>query len=577
MPNSAAVSPVSPVSPISLQELTQELAQELALGTGAVLVAADAADADAADAADVAATAATAVPITDITHDSKQCRPGMMFACLVGENHDGHDFATEAIQAGAVALLTQRKLDAAAQAEVPQLVVSDVREALGFCAAAIHHHPSKQVSVIGVTGTAGKTSTCHAISQMLNATGRSTALLGTLDGPRTTPEATDLNRWLAQVADAPYAVIEVSSHALALGRVNGIQFSVGVFTNLSPEHLDFHADMEDYFAAKSKLFDGRSAQAVVNIDNEWGIRLQRQLESGGASSGGPLHPCSARDMQDVEIAADCLRYTWRNRRLTTALCGRLNLANLAAAAATGLALGLTESEVATGLESIRPVNGRMQRVAALGTTTGTADDPGTATGTATDPAADAGTAAGASLGEPELTVLVDYAHKPDALAAALSSARELVGCLSPAADAGTATGTAADAGAATGTAAPGRVWVVFGAGGDRDKSKRPLMGEVAAQLADFVVITSDNPRDEDPAVIAAEIKAGCADGNAEVQTILSRHSAIGHAIANAAPADVVLIAGKGHEATQVDRSGAKPFADAQVAAEHLAKKSRCGK
>ncbi len=468
----------------------------------------------------VSATSA-AVPVSDITHDSRQCQPGMMFACVVGANHDGHDFAGEAIQAGAAALLVQRKLSE--HSDVPQLLVPDVREALGACAAAIHHHPSQRVSVIGVTGTAGKTSVTHAISQMLNATQRHSELLGTLQGARTTPEAPDLSRWLNQVADTAsgaFAVVEVSSHALALGRVNGIEFAAGVFTNLSPEHLDFHTDMEDYFQAKAKLFDGRSSLAVINTGNEWGNRLHQQVSQQNKNSV-PIFPYSVGDMSDVEVGSDYLSYTWRGRRLTTRLCGRINLENLAAAAATGLALELSETEVVAGLESVQPVPGRMQPITAP---------------------------ASQDLG---ITVLVDYAHKPDALAAALASAREL---------------------------AAARLWAVFGAGGDRDKAKRPLMGEVASELADFVVVTSDNPRSEDPAAIAAEIEAGYTAGRntadrATSERILNRSEAIGYAIANAAPGDVVLIAGKGHESTQIDSTGAKPFDDAEVAAQKLNQRS----
>ncbi len=476
--------------------------------------------------------------ISDITHDSRGwqassrgiSQPEMMFACVVGAEHDGHKFADEAVQAGATALLVQRKLDELA--DISQLVVNDVRAVLGKCAAAVHHHPSRHVNVVGVTGTAGKTTVCHAVAQMLNTTNRSAQQLGTLDGARTTPESTDLNRWLAQIAaesagtsdssgaTKPFAVTEVSSHALALGRVEGIEFAASVFTNLSQEHLDFHMDMENYFQTKARLFDSRSALAVINNGCEWGARLRNQLDGTM-----PVHPYSSDDMSDVEVSNDYLRFTWRSRRLKSQLRGRFNIENLAAAAATCLALGLDEDEVEVGLQSVQPVPGRMQPVSVPGFE---------------------------ALG---IAVLVDYAHKPEALIAALTSAREM----------------------AKTTNSQSRLWVIFGAGGDRDSSKRPLMGKAAASLADFVVITSDNPRSEDPAVIAAEIEVGCVGGAAEIQRILNRSEAIDYAIANAQAGDVVLIAGKGHEATQIDSSGTQPFDDSKVAAERLASRLRGSK
>ncbi|HCB37717.1 MAG TPA: UDP-N-acetylmuramoyl-L-alanyl-D-glutamate--2,6-diaminopimelate ligase, partial [Acidimicrobiaceae bacterium] len=386
------------------------------------------------------------VIVSDVTHDSRQVRPGMLFACVAGANHDGHDFASEAVHAGAAALLVSRRLDSLT---VPQLVVPDVRAALGPCAAAVHGHPSRRVCTIAVTGTAGKTTVSHALAAVLNAAGRRCAVLGTLHGTHTTPEATDLNRWLAARTAAgagrPHAVVEVSSHALALGRVDAVEFAAGVFTNLSPEHLDFHGGMDAYFDAKVSLFDGRSALAVVNVGDEWGGRLRARI-----ADRTPVHAYSPDDMTDVESSLAGLRFTWRGRRLASRLVGRANVENLAAVAATALALGLDEDAVAAGLEAVEPVPGRMQPVSAAA---------------------------------PGATVLVDYAHKPGALAAALAGARELTGVREPACDAG-------------------RLWVVFGAGGNRDHDKRAEMGRVAAELADVVVVTTDNPRTESAAAIA---------------------------------------------------------------------------
>lgn len=488
------------------------------------------------------------VRIIDMTHDSKQCGPGMLFACVRGAAHDGHDFAATAVRSGAVALLVQRQLKSVET--VPQLVVPDVRAVLAACAAAVHKHPSKRVRVIGVTGTAGKTTVCHAISQMLKTVGRQSAQLGTLDGERTTPEATDLNRWLAAVADShpgeqQFAVMEVSSHALRLDRVCGIGFAAGVFTNLSSEHLDFHCTMQDYFEAKAELFDGRSAIAVVNIGCEWGRRLVEGIQERDCAL--PIHPYTSADMSDVEVSAEGLLFSWRGQRVRSRLIGRFNLENLAAAAATGLALGLSEAEVAAGLEGVTPVGGRMQPVGGRMQPVSAA-----AVGGAPDP-----------MVVPVVLpmVLVDYAHKPDALSAALSSAREV-------------------AEARAGSSIFGRLWVVFGAGGERDTAKRPLMGEIAARLADFVIVTSDNSRSEDPDAIAAEIEAGIptdigsttsndsatTPGNTEVHRILDRAAAIAYAIDHAAAADVVVIAGKGHETTQTGHTGTLPFDDSQVAA-----------
>jgi UDP-N-acetylmuramoyl-L-alanyl-D-glutamate--2,6-diaminopimelate ligase len=449
-----------------------------------------------------------AVLVRGITHDSRSVMPGSLFGCVVGQRHDGHRFAAEALNAGAAALLVSRVLDV----DVPQIVVPDVRHALGPASAAVWGQPWRRCSVVGVTGTAGKTTVAHVIAALATACGTTCEVMGTLDGSHTTPEAPDLCRRLSQAAaaGAKMVVLEVSSHALAQGRVDGASFAAGVFTNLGHEHLDFHETMEDYFGAKARLFDGRSEIAVVNVADTWG----RRLASMAADTTAAVVEWRPSDFDQVVVSSDGLGGRWRGRSVRCGLLGRFNAANVAAAAATASALGFDDDAIAGAIGAVSPVRGRLWPVS------GPADD---------------------------ITVLVDYAHKPDALAAALGSAREL-------------------------GAAGGRLWAVFGAGGDRDRSKRALMGAAADRHADVVVLTSDNPRSEDPAQIAAEIAAGAAsrhDSGGGLHVELDRSSAISLAVGNAQAGDVVVVAGKGHETAQVAGGHSIPFDDTAVAAEHL--------
>lgn len=433
--------------------------------------------------------------VADLTHDSRQVQPGFVFACVVGEAADGHDFAQAAAAAGAGGLLVERELDV----DLPQLLVADVRAALAPAASLVHGHPSRRLATVGVTGTAGKTTVTHAVADILNHCGRRCAVLGTLDGPRTTPEAPDLQRWLAQrLADgAECAAIEVSSHALDLGRVDDIDFAVGAFTNLGAEHLDFHDDMESYFAAKRRLFDGRSRQAVINLDDEYGSRLFNEL----AGSSMPVHGYRLSDATAPRLDAAGASFGWRGHPVKSRLVGAFNVSNLLGAAGIATALGVDDAQVAAALGHIAPVRGRMEPVPVRGA---------------------------------DITVVVDYSHKPDALRAALASAREFT---------------------------RGRLWVVFGAGGDRDRQKRPLMGEAAAEIADVAVVTSDNPRSEDPLAIIDEIVASMSEPIVEPD----RAAAIRAAVRDAAPGDVVVIAGKGHETTQTIGDRVVDFDDAAVA------------
>jgi UDP-N-acetylmuramoyl-L-alanyl-D-glutamate--2,6-diaminopimelate ligase len=431
---------------------------------------------------------------------------GALFCCVRGERVDGHDFAAAAVASGAVALLCERELPLA----VPQIMVADVRVALGPIASAFWGDPSRHLDVIGVTGTNGKTTTTHLLRSIFEVAGRPSAVIGTLTGARTTPEAPELQAQLASFrADGIVAVaMEVSSHALVLHRVDGTAFSVGVFTNLSRDHLDFHETMDDYFAAKVQLFTpDRCALAVVNVDDEWGRRLVDLLTI-------PWLPYALELVDDVVIDVRSSRCRWEDVQLVVPLGGRFNLSNALAAAVAAQAAGIDVDAIAAGIAAAGPVPGRFEPVDA---------------------------------GQP-FQVIVDYAHTPDGLAEVLHAAREVSGS--------------------------GRVHVVFGCGGDRDRSKRGPMGEVASRLADRVIVTSDNPRSEDPGAIIDAIMSGIPDPSARVadRSLIvepDRRAAIAAAIAGAAPGDVVVIAGKGHETTQTTGHVVVPFDDRAVARELL--------
>lgn len=441
-----------------------------------------------------------AVDVRDVTHDSRQAGPGTVFCCVRGAHHDGHDHAAEAVAAGAVALLTERRLDL----DVPQVVVENVRAAMGPFAASVHGHPSRDLVVTGVTGTNGKTTTVHLLHAVFTAAGWPTEVIGTLTGARTTPEATDLQRQLARWRDQGVRAVamEVSSHALALHRVDGTRFACAVFTNLGRDHLDFHGTLERYFAAKAELFTPRlTARAVVNVGDPHGRLLVD-------SALVPTTPYSLDDATEVVANVDGSSFTWRGHRVRTRLGGRFNVANAVAAATTGVALGLPEQVVIDGLADAPAVPGRFEVV---------------------------------DEGQP-FRVVVDYAHTPDGLEGLLGAARELAG--------------------------PRRVLVVFGCGGDRDQDKRPAMGAVAEAAADVVVLTSDNPRSEDPAAIIDAVRSGMrARRTARVEP--DRRRAIASALATAQPGDVVVVAGKGHERTQVTGSDEAPFDDRAVVRELL--------
>lgn len=439
--------------------------------------------------------------ISGITHDSRRVTPGSVFCCVPGATADGHDYAAAAVEAGAMALLVERVLPVG----VAQVVVPSVRVAMGYCAAAVFGHPASRLTMVGVTGTNGKTTVTSLIAGVLAATGRSVGMIGTLTGTHTTPEAPDLQAALAGfVASGRDTVaMEVSSHALALHRVNGAHFDVAVFTNLGRDHLDLHETMEQYFAAKAALFEPRlSAHAVINVDDVHGRLLADTVTI-------PVTRISRSEATDVQVGATRLSFQWRGQRFDVPLGGGFNVDNAMAAAAACAVLGVPLADIAAAMAAVPAVPGRFEAIEA---------------GQGFD-------------------VVVDFAHTPDGLHAALQAGRDAV---------------------------PGRVIVVFGAGGDRDPHKRPLMGAAAARWADVIVVTSDNPRSEDPSAIIDAIAAGIpANYRGQVVIQPDRRTAFVEAFALATGGDLVIIAGKGHETTQTVGTKVYEFDDRAVARQLL--------
>ncbi|MFP4482344.1 MAG: UDP-N-acetylmuramoyl-L-alanyl-D-glutamate--2,6-diaminopimelate ligase [Thermovirgaceae bacterium] len=470
------------------------------------------------------------IDVHDLTHDTRKIAGQSLFACVPGTRFDGHDFAGEAIKNGAVALLCERKLP---DMGVPQILVQNVRLVLGRLSAAIHKDPSDSMMMVAVTGTNGKTTTAHMIHGILEKGGYKTGMIGTIvydegDGPReadrTTPEATDIQRMLSAMLrnNCRACVMEASSHGLALGRLSGCRFDAAIFTNLTEEHLDFHGNMDRYLSAKSLLFShhakGAGTFAVINADDSYGKRiaqtatgkkvfygLKRSRPENGMYVKGSV---ASMDLSGSSMSVSFCESEKKTKEtafnLTIPLIGRYNLYNALASTAFALASGITPETVNKGLSSLKTVPGRLERWKFVG-----------------GPSA-----------------IVDYAHTPDALLNALNAVREIC---------------------------RGRVWLVFGLGGERYQANRPVMGEIAAQGADELIITMDNPRSEDPLEIAEAIKSGAIRGGcSSPRIVIDRKEAVFYALDRADTDDVVVVTGKGPEQYIIIDERRIPYNDAEA-------------
>jgi len=469
--------------------------------------------------------------VRGLEYDSRRIKPGDAFVAMKGESSDGNQFIDKAIAAGAVAVISdssaEKPRETVAWAQVPQ-----GRRALARLSANFYHRPAEKLAITGITGTNGKSTTTFLVESILSAAGRKSALIGTIEyhvagkvlpAPHTTPEALELNRILheALAQGATDAVMEVSSHALAQERVYGVPFDVAVFTNLTRDHLDYHTTMEQYFAAKRVLFEGCGTDApraaVTNLDDEYGAKLAEFSRKRSAVVLRYGWECGDFHAARVDITPRGTRFDLvtpsETIPLFSPLIGRVNVYNILAAAAACYARACDASAIARGVDQLSHVPGRFQRV---------------------------------DCGQP-FTVVVDYAHTDDALRNLTALAREFV----------------------TRAGSKARVLTVFGCGGDRDRAKRPLMGEAAGRGSDFVVLTSDNPRSEDPLAIINDALVGLQRTGTKYSVEPDRRKAIAIAIAEARPGDIVLLAGKGHEKVQITREGSRPFDDVEVAREML--------
>jgi len=476
--------------------------------------------------------------VSDVTHDSRQAREGFLFVAIRGERFDAHRFVPQAAAQGAVGVVSEseRPADFAGA----WLRVPDARGALAIAAAEVHRHPSRALRLVGITGTNGKTTTAHLVAAIVEAAGERVAVMGTVgyrigdehfDAVHTTPEASDVQRFLRRAADAEsrVAVMESSSQALDLRRCDALEIAAAIFTNLTQDHLDYHGTMENYFDAKLRLFDGRTGArptaAVVNADDVYGMRLAEEITRGGSRAlryafgedgvGGAAE-VFARDVKFslggntfelVTPAGAC--------RVRSPLVGRPHVYNALAAAATGHALGYASDVITRAIEACAGAPGRFERVAHAG----------------------------------DFTVVVDYAHTDDALRNVLTSARDVAG-------------------------AGARVVTVFGCGGDRDRTKRAPMGEAAARHSDIIILTSDNPRTEDPEAILRDAEVGLKRIGKPYLKLADRREAIRRAVAEARAGDVVVIAGKGHETYQIVGAETHHFDDREVAREALSEREK---
>lgn len=472
--------------------------------------------------------------VTDVTHDSRQARAGSLFAAVRGAELDAHKFIGQVMEAGAVGVISQ--LEAPDDFQGAWIQVTEVRRAMALAAAEVHGYPSRELQLVGITGTNGKTTTTYLVAAIAEAAEEPVAMTTTVEyrvdrerwkAERTTPEATDMQRILRRAVDmgCRMAVMESSSQAIDLHRCDALQYSVAVFTNLTRDHLDYHGTMDEYFAAKRKLFDGSLGgtpkTSVINIDDERGRHLADELEGGGGGSSVVRY---ALDREEADVTATAVEHSLEGMRLLlltpageralhSPLVGRPHIYNILAATASGLALGYDLDTIVRALETCAGAPGRFERVSHAG----------------------------------DFAVVVDYAHTDDALLNVLRTARDV---------------------------ARGRIITVFGCGGDRDRSKRAPMGEAAASLSDVVILTSDNPRTEDPVRILEDVEVGIRQTAKPYKKIADRKEAIHSAIREARSGDLVLIAGKGHEDYQIIGREIFHFDDKEVAREALA--SRAG-
>jgi UDP-N-acetylmuramoyl-L-alanyl-D-glutamate--2,6-diaminopimelate ligase len=477
--------------------------------------------------------------VADISHDSRLVQPGSLFVAVRGFHSDGHRFIAQAVERGAAAVVAETEDAAASAARVPQILVEDSRKALAQLAGLFYGHPSRKLSLIGVTGTNGKTTTTHLVKSIIEAAGSSAGLIGTIEyrigdrrlpAPNTTPESLELQRFLAEMvaAGAEYCVMEVSSHALELGRTDGCVFAAAAFTNLTQDHLDFHGTMDAYFRAKLGLFAGltRDQHAVVNLDDERAADIISNTR-GAVITTGMSDRAAIRPSAGIRHGLEGLSFSVETPRgavsVQSPLVGRHNVYNILTAIGIATALGFGTRAIEEGIRAMHAVPGRLEKV-------------------------DAGQPFG---------VVVDYAHTEDALVRLLDAAREIT---------------------------RERVITVFGCGGDRDRTKRPRMGAAALRSSDIVIVTSDNPRSEDPDAILRDIEAGMRDGvrasspdalrertgRTPYLMIPDRRHAIAAAVRLAQPGDLVVLAGKGHEGYQIIGESRVHFDDREVAREEIA-------
>ena len=457
--------------------------------------------------------------ISNICIDSRKVQKGDLFICTPGLRMDAHKFAPQAVESGAAALLVDHVLDV----DVPQVVVEDVRLATSYVAAQFHGNPARKMHMIGITGTKGKTTTSFLIKSILEEAGKKVGLIGTvcsmigeevIPAKLTTPDPVDTQAMLARMAEAgvEYVVMEVSAHAIALDRLAGITFDVGAFSNFSQDHLDFFADMDEYFACKMRFFDEKLTKKIVyNVDDDAvgaGMgKLGREALRVGIREGSDIY---ANDIEISEYGCSFLMSWHKHFRISVALklAGIFNVYNALMAAGICIQLGVGEEDIRRGLEDVRAVPGRIELL---------------------------------ETGTP-YRVILDYAHSPDSLENILKAVRQT---------------------------AKGRMIALFGCGGNRDSAKRPLMGEIAGELADFCILTSDNPRSEDPMKILSSIEEGIKGTGCEYVIIENRREAIKYALMNAEPSDVVVLAGKGHETYQEIKGVRYPFNEKIVVAELL--------